>query len=153
MKKIESFQVNHDTLTPGMYVSRIDMGDIITYDLRFKAPNIDDFLDVKAMHTAEHLFATYCRSSELSSKVIYFGPMGCLTGYYLILKGAEHKDAIKLVQEASKFISNYEGEIPGNTKVECGNYLSHDLQGAKEDCAKYSKVIENWTEDDLEYKA
>ncbi len=151
MKKIESFQVNHDTLVPGIYVSRIDCGDIVTYDLRFKLPNADDFLDVKAMHTSEHLFATYCRSSEISDKVIYFGPMGCLTGYYLILKGAEHADAIKLVQDATKFISEYDGEIPGNTRIECGNYLAHDLAGAKQDCAKYYEAIKVWDEDMLVY--
>ncbi len=153
MKKIESFQVNHDVLEPGMYVSRIDMGDIVTYDLRYKKPNVDDFLDVRAMHTTEHLFATFCRSSKISDRVIYFGPMGCLTGYYLILKGVSHEDAMELVKQGAKFISEYEGEIPGNTSVECGNYLSHDMETAKSDCAKYYAAIKDITVQDLEYKS
>ena len=98
MEKIASFAIDHDVLVPGLYVSRVDMGDIITYDLRFKRPNDGHPLDAAAAHTVEHIFATYLRSSEIRDKVVYFGPMGCLTGFYMILKGATHGEAIKAVK-------------------------------------------------------
>jgi len=152
MEKIASFQIDHDLLEPGIYLSRIDMGDIFTYDLRFKFPNAGDFLAPAAAHTVEHIFATYVRSSAIGDKVVYFGPMGCLTGFYLVLKGATHADAIAVIKEGMAFAAAYEGEIPGNKKEECGNYLMHDLEGAKKEAAAYVKAIEGWTEDMLAYK-
>lgn len=152
MEKIASFQIDHDLLEPGIYLSRIDMGDIFTYDLRFKFPNAGDFLAPAAAHTVEHIFATYVRSSAIGDKVVYFGPMGCLTGFYLVLKGATHADAIAVIKEGMAFAAAYEGEIPGNKKEECGNYLMHDLEGAKKEAAAYVKAIEDWTEDMLAYK-
>jgi len=128
------------------------MGDIFTYDLRFKFPNAGDFLAPAAAHTVEHIFATYVRSSAIGDKVVYFGPMGCLTGFYLVLKGATHADAIAVIKEGMAFAAAYEGEIPGNKKEECGNYLMHDLEGAKKEAAAYVKAIEGWTEDMLAYK-
>ena len=152
MQKIASFQINHDTLEKGMYVSRID-GDIITYDIRMKLPNGGDYLTPDGMHTFEHLFATYARNSLFKEGVIYVGPMGCRTGFYLLLRDSVSKaDAIKLVQESMTFIAKYEGEIPGSKKEECGNYLAHDLSDAKVWAADMEKVLSNWTEKDLAYK-
>lgn len=151
MQKIASFQVNHDTLLPGIYVSRVDFDDIVTYDLRVKTPNAGDYLDVRAMHTTEHLFATYIRNSALGSQVVYFGPMGCLTGYYLILKGVSHAAALEEIKRAFAFIADYMGEIPGSAKAECGNYLSHDLPAAKADARAFCEVIQDWTERNIWY--
>lgn len=152
MQKIASFQINHDTLEKGMYVSRID-GDIITYDIRMKLPNGGDYLTPDGMHTFEHLFATYARNSLFKEGVIYVGPMGCRTGFYLLLRDSVSKaDAIKLVQESMAFIAKYEGKIPGSKKEECGNYLAHDLSDAKVWAADMEKVLSNWTEKDLAYK-
>ena len=152
MKKIASFTVNHDTLTEGMYISRID-GDVITYDIRMKKPNGGDYLANGAMHTFEHLFATFARNTEFADKVIYVGPMGCRTGFYLLLRDSvSFEDAIRLVRDSFAFIADYEGEIPGTKKAECGNYLEHDLEGAKANARDIVKVLENWTTDMLKYK-
>ena len=152
MRKIASFTVNHDVLEKGMYVSRID-GDVITYDIRMKIPNGGEYLDMSSAHTLEHLFATFARNSEFSGEVIYVGPMGCRTGFYLLLRDAvSKKDGIRLVKEAMEFISTYEGEIPGNTKRECGNYLDHNLVGAREIAKDMALVLKDWEEKDLTYK-
>lgn len=152
MKNIASFTVNHDTLDRGMYVSRID-GDVITYDIRMKKPNGGDYLNMSAAHTIEHLFATYARNSRFSSDVIYVGPMGCRTGFYLLLRDKiNYKDAIALVVESMQFIQDFVGEIPGNKREECGNYLDHDLQGAKEVARQTYQVLKDWQEKDLQYK-
>lgn len=152
MKKIASFTVNHDILEKGMYVSRID-GDIITYDIRMKKPNGGDYLENAAMHTFEHLFATFARNTEYSDNVIYVGPMGCRTGFYLLLRDAIDKTtALKLVVDAFAFIADFNGEIPGTQKWECGNYLEHDLCGAKAIAEDMVKVLENWSEELMQYK-
>jgi len=152
MKKIASFTVNHDTLEKGMYISRID-GDIITYDIRMKKPNGGDYLCMSAAHTLEHLFATYARNSALSEHVIYVGPMGCRTGFYFLVRdGMTHTQAIALVKESMAFARDFVGEIPGNKKEECGNYLDHDLDGAKLLGEEMYNVLKNWTEADLQYK-
>ena len=151
MEKIKSFQIDHNTLMPGLYTSRVD-GDITTYDLRFIRPNTPPFLSTPSMHTIEHLVATYVRSSELSDQVVYFGPMGCRTGFYLILREAVSKQqAIDLVKAAFAFAADFEGEIPGAKQIECGNYLDHDLAGAKEEAAAYVRVLEHVTVDTLTY--
>ena len=151
MKKIASFTVNHDTLTKGMYVSRID-GDVITYDIRMKLPNGGDYLQNGAMHTFEHLFATYARNTEFADKVIYVGPMGCRTGFYLLLRDSvSSAEAIDLVKNSLVFIAAFEGEIPGTRKEECGNYLDHDLQGAKEVARDMIEVLKDWTAEKLAY--
>ena len=151
MKRITSFTVNHDLLDKGMYLSRVD-GDIVTYDIRMKKPNGGDYLEMPAAHTLEHLFATYARNSEGGEQVIYVGPMGCRTGFYLLVRDAlSHTQAIQMVREAMAFIAGYEGEIPGNSRVECGNYLEHDLAGAKALGAEMAKVLATWQEKDLEY--
>ena len=152
MKKIASFTINHDTLEKGMYISRID-GDVVTYDIRMKKPNGGDYFQMNAAHTLEHLFATYARNSQYGNKIVYVGPMGCRTGFYLLTRSAlSHKDAITLVQESMAFARDYEGEIPGSKKEECGNYLEHDLAGAKALGKEMAAVLENWTEKDLIYK-
>lgn len=151
MDKIASFQVNHDLLEKGMYVSRID-GDAVTYDIRMKKPNAGDYLPTAAAHTFEHLFATYARNSAWAESVLYVGPMGCRTGFYLILRdNVSRADAIKLVQEAFAYVTVFTGEIPGATRQECGNYREHDLAGAKAVAADMLKVLANWTPDKMVY--
>ena len=153
MKKIASFTVNHDVLKKGMYISRID-GDIVTYDVRMKKPNNNDFLENAAMHTFEHLFATYARNTKYADNIIYVGPMGCRTGFYLLVRDSmSHSEAIQLVQESMAFIRDFEGEIPGNKKEECGNYLDHDLNGAKALGADMVAALTDWKEENLIYKA
>ena len=153
LRKIASFTINHDLLMPGMYVSRVD-GDCVTYDLRLKTPNAGDYLAVPAMHTLEHLVATFVRSSDWSDQVIYFGPMGCRTGCYLIMRDAvSREDALTLVKDAFAFAADYQGEIPGTNRIECGNYLEHNLPGAREEAARYVQVLENCTVDTMVYPA
>lgn len=152
MEKIASFTVNHDTLEKGMYISRID-GDVVTYDIRMKKPNGGDYLNMSAAHTLEHLFATYARNSALGEQVIYVGPMGCRTGFYFLTRATvTHEQAIALVRESMAFARDFEGEIPGNKKEECGNYLDHDLAGAKAIGGEMYEVLKNWQEKDLTYK-
>jgi S-ribosylhomocysteine lyase len=152
MEKIASFQINHDTLKKGMYISRVD-GDIITYDIRMKLPNGGDYFDMSSAHTFEHLFATFARNSKWKEHVIYVGPMGCRTGFYLLLReSVSKKDAICLVQESMEFIAKFQGEIPGSKKEECGNYLAHDLEGARALAIDMRIALENWTEEKLQYE-
>lgn len=152
MKKIASFTVNHDKLKKGIYISRID-GDVITYDVRCKIPNGGDYLDCPAMHTFEHLFATYARNSEFEKSVIYVGPMGCRTGFYLLLRDdVSYENAIKLTYEAFKFTVEFEGVIPGSSKKECGNYLEHDLEGAKAVARDMMTVLEGYTTEMMVYE-
>lgn len=150
LKKIASFEMNHLTLKPGMYTSRVD-GDIVTYDIRMCRPNGGVYLSNASMHTIEHLFATYARSSELGSKIIYVGPMGCRTGFYLLVRDMAPQDAISLVQGAYSFIAAYEGEIPGAKEVECGNYREHDLAAAKRDVLPMTEILSNYTPEMLAY--
>ena len=152
MKKIASFTVNHDVLEKGMYISRID-GDVVTYDVRMKKPNAGDYFNMSAAHTLEHLFATYARNSAYGDKVVYVGPMGCRTGFYLLVRDEiNHAQAIALVKESMEFVRDFDGEIPGNTAVECGNYLDHDLAGAKLLGREMSEVLRLWQPQDLQYK-
>lgn len=152
MKTIASFQVNHDLLDKGMYISRID-GDVVTYDIRMKKPNGGDYLSNASLHTFEHLFATYARNSELSDEVVYVGPMGCRTGFYILIRDSvPYVQAIELVKSSFEYILNFNGEIPGSSRQECGNYREHDLQGAKETAADMLKVLEGWKITDLSYK-
>ncbi len=151
MEKIASFTINHDTLTEGIYISRLD-GDITTYDLRFIRPNTPPFLEQKALHTIEHLFATFLRNSAFSQNIVYFGPMGCRTGFYLLVRDLPNLDAINLIKEVLSLSIDFEGEIPGSSKIECGNYKEHDLDGAKEALRKYQEAVKDWTIYDLQYK-
>ena len=151
MKTIKSFQIDHTILPPGMYVSRVD-GDCVTYDLRFKRPNKEPVMTTGAMHTLEHLIATYARSSKYEDSVIYFGPMGCRTGFYLILRDSVSKaDAIALVKDALAFCAAFDDAIPGASERECGNWRDHDLPGAREEAAAMRSALDGWTEDRLVY--
>ncbi len=151
MEKIESFKINHDTLQKGMYISRID-GDIVTYDIRMKRPNMNDFLSNGAMHTFEHLFATYARNTEFQDKIVYIGPMGCRTGFYFLVRDSiTHTQALNILKESLAFIKDFEGKIPGTNKAECGNYLEHDLDGAKAIAVDMLEVLKDWNEDKMYY--
>ncbi len=152
MKKIASFTVDHDKVGKGMYISRID-GDVITYDVRMKIPNGGDYLPYAAAHTIEHLFATFARNSGVADKVIYVGPMGCRTGFYFLTRSSvSGSEAISVVRDSMNFIANFSGEIPGVSRKECGNYLEHDLNSAKEIAADMAKVLKDWKEENLTYK-
>lgn len=150
MEKIASFCVDHTKLKPGIYLSRQD-GDVDTWDIRMKLPNAGDYLAVPALHTIEHLFATFARNSEVKEHVIYVGPMGCRTGFYLLTRGLAPEAVIRLVQQSYAFIADFEGAIPGASEVECGNYREQDLAGAKAEARTYLPVIENWTPEQMEY--
>lgn len=151
MKKIASFTVDHDKLEKGMYVSRID-GDVVTYDIRMKKPNMGDYLSNGAMHTFEHLFATYARNSVYAPHVIYVGPMGCRTGFYLLLRDQMSRaDALQLVRDSFAFIRDFEGEIPGSHRNECGNYQEHDLEGAKAVAADMLEVLHSYSPEQMDY--
>ena len=151
MNRITSFTVDHDLLTEGIYVSRID-GDITTYDMRTRVPNSGDYMDTTTAHTVEHMFATFVRNSEISDDVIYFGPMGCRTGFYFLTRDSvSHAQAVKLTKDAFDFIKDFSGEIPGASEIECGNYKDHDLDGAKNEAALMAKVLEDWDESKLNY--
>jgi S-ribosylhomocysteine lyase len=152
MKKIASFTVNHDVLEKGMYISRID-GDVVTYDVRMKKPNGGDYFEMSAAHTLEHLFATYARNSSWGDKVVYVGPMGCRTGFYLLTRdNMTGEQAISLVKSAYAFIAEFDGVIPGLSEIECGNYLEHDLNSAKKDVLPLLERLENYTEEMLNYE-
>lgn len=151
MEKIASFTINHDTLQKGMYVSRID-GDVITYDIRMKIPNKGDYLSTRGAHTIEHLFATYARNSYLTDRVIYVGPMGCRTGFYLLLRDSvTKKEAMDLVRDSMRFIASFEGEIPGAKRRECGNYLDNDLDEAKKVALDMLDVLKDMGPEDMIY--
>lgn len=157
MKKIPSFTVNHLTLQPGIYVSRQDaVGDeiVTTFDIRMKAPNRDPVLHANAIHTIEHLAATFLRNhAEWADRIIYWGPMGCLTGNYLIMKGDLcSADIVPLMRDTFSFIASYEGDIPGATERDCGNWTLHNLAQARKDAAAYlNEVLIPITPDNLNY--
>ena len=151
MKKIASFTIDHTILLKGMYLSRTDK-NTITYDIRCRKPNIEEVMNNGAIHTLEHLFATFVRNSKFSDEIIYFGPMGCRTGFYFITSDSlSKKDAIELTKEALSFCASFEGEVPGVSAEECGNYRDHNLPLAKEEAADMVKVLESWSEEKLIY--
>lgn len=150
INKIASFTVDHDLLTEGIYVSRID-GDITTYDLRTRIPNGGDYMDNLTMHSVEHMFATYVRASEIGDRVIYFGPMGCQTGFYLLVRDAENGEVLENVKDVLSKIIHHDGEMFGAVKRECGNYLNLDLASAKRECERYLAIL-NSKENDFLYK-
>ena len=156
MEKITSFTIDHLKLIPGVYVSRIDYVErhpITTFDLRMTSPNDEPVMNTAEMHTIEHLAATFLRNhTEFGAKTIYFGPMGCRTGFYFLVRDMKPEDAIALIQRIMTDIANYEGEIPGNTAVECGNYLEHDLEDAKNQAKEFLPYIANWTVEQLKYE-
>jgi len=148
--KISSFTVDHDLLTEGIYVSRID-GDVTTYDLRTRVPNAGDYMDNLTMHSLEHMFATFVRSSEIGDRVIYFGPMGCQTGFYLLVRDADNDEVLTVVKLVLERIINHTGEMFGAVRRECGNYKNLDLDAAKREAARYLAVLSSATPD-FKYK-
>ena len=152
MEKIASFQVDHTKLLPGMYLSRRD-GEVTTFDLRFKKPNIGDLLTNAEMHSVEHVIATLLRNSHAKDAVIYFGPMGCQTGFYFLFDSRKLTDgeAVDLVKEVFAAGAAWEGPMPGKSAVECGNYVNLDTALARAQCAYYSDVIRDWTAEKLSY--
>lgn len=148
MNKIESFKIDHLSLFPGLYLSRKDAKNgvtVSTFDLRITAPNREPVIDVPALHTIEHLGATFLRNSERKEDIVYFGPMGCRTGCYLLMFGdLSPADVLPLVLDMCDFILNFEGEIPGARPEECGNFSEQNLPMAKYYTAKYKdELIKN----------
>ena len=140
MEKIASFTVNHDKITEGIYISRID-NDITTYDMRMRKPNMGDYIDNLTMHSLEHMFATYVRNSEKSDKIIYFGPMGCQTGFYLLVRDESNENVLALVKDVLNKIISHIGEIFGNTREECGNYRNLNLEAAQIEAKRYLNIL------------
>lgn len=157
MDKIPSFTINHEKLLPGIYVSRKDnLGNevITTFDIRMKAPNREPALHPGALHTIEHLAATYLRNDpEWKDKIVYWGPMGCLTGNYLLLKGdLESHDIVELMKRTFRFVADFDGKIPGAAPKDCGNWLLHDLPMARWESRKYlEETLEHLTKERLNY--
>lgn len=145
MNKIESFKINHLNLESGLYVSRRDTKNgctVTTFDLRITRPNREPVIDVPALHTIEHLCATYLRNSAEKENIVYFGPMGCRTGCYLVMFGdLKSEDVYSLVLDMCDFVLNFEGEIPGATPIECGNYSEQNLAMAKFYISKYKNAL------------
>ena len=150
INKISSFTVDHDLLTEGIYVSRID-GDVTTYDLRTRVPNAGDYMDNLTMHSVEHMFATYVRASAIGERVIYFGPMGCQTGFYLLVRDAENARVLEIVKDVLSKIVSHEGEMFGAVRRECGNYKNLGLSAAKRECERYLAILQS-KENDFLYK-
>lgn len=148
-KRIASFSVDHDYIIPGIYVSRID-SDVTTYDLRTRTPNSNDYIDDVTMHSVEHMLATFLRSSEIADNVIYFGPMGCRTGFYLLVRNETHEKVLSAVKKALEDTIAHEGEVFGASRKECGNYLCLSLDSAKSECKKYLDIL-NSREHTFEY--
>ena len=138
--RIASFSVDHDLIEEGIYVSRID-GDIVTYDLRTRKPNAGDYMDNLTMHSVEHMIATFIRGGAIGGDVIYFGPMGCQTGFYLLVKGRENGEVLMALKDALRSTLKAD-EMFGGKREECGNYKNLDLASAKAECERYLRVID-----------
>ena len=148
--RIASFTVDHDKIDEGIYVSRID-GDIVTYDLRTRRPNMGDYMDNITMHSVEHMIATYIRSSAIGTDVVYFGPMGCQTGFYLLVRGRENGEVLSALIDSLEKTVSHTGEMFGGTRVECGNYKNLSLDAAKAECKRYLGVLTS-RENDFKYR-
>ena len=159
MEKILSFTIDHNRLLRGIYVSRKDKvgGDTVTtFDIRMKEPNREPALHPGALHTIEHLAATYLRNdSEWKDSIVYWGPMGCLTGNYLLMKGdLQPADIVELMKRTFAFVAAFEGDVPGAAPQDCGNWLLHDLPMARWEARKYlEEVLENIREENMNYPA
>lgn len=141
IERITSFSVDHDRLTPGIYISRVD-GDITTYDLRTRKPNAGSFMDTCTAHSVEHMFATYIRNSAMAEHVIYFGPMGCRTGFYLLVRSASNQEVLDAVLDSLRHIIAHDGEMFGQSEIECGNFRELSLESAKAEASRYLAVLE-----------
>lgn len=152
MKNIASFNVDHTCLVPGIYLSRRD-GDVVTFDLRFKKPNTGDLLSNAELHSVEHIIATFLRNSTRQESVIYFGPMGCQTGFYFLFdsKTLAISDAITLLQDVFSQAALYHGPMPGQSARECGNYINLDGELSRICCSYFSQIIQSWDESKLVY--
>ena len=155
MDKITSFTINHLKLLPGIYVSRKDTAGghtVTTFDLRMTRPNYEPVINTAEIHTIEHLGATFLRNHrDYGSRVLYFGPMGCRTGFYLLTRGLTPAQALELTVDSFRFMAAFEGDIPGASEVECGNYRDMDLPAAKAEAAAMLPVLEALTADQLHY--
>lgn len=150
MKPIQSFTVDHTKLRPGLYISRVD-GDATTFDLRCRKPNEGDYLSNLAMHSVEHLFATVIRNGPYAHKVLYFGPMGCQTGFYLITCDLAPDTVKEEILRVLEEILAYDGEMPGGSEKECGNYRNLSLEEGKKECARYLAILRE-REIDFQYE-
>ncbi len=150
MKRIASFGIDHTRLQRGMYLSRED-GDVLTWDIRMKEPNRGDYLSQGALHTLEHLFATWARNSRYGAGVIYIGPMGCRTGMYFLTRGLTPEEALDCVRESYRFMASFEGAVPGATEAECGNWKEHDPEGCRREAQAFLPVLEGLRAEDLHY--
>ncbi len=150
MKRIASFSVDHDKIRPGMYISRID-GDITSFDLRTRTPNAGDYMDPITMHSVEHMLATLLRNGEIGESVIYFGPMGCRTGFYLLTRDLAPETVLGALKNALAATISHTGEVFGATRKECGNYKELDINAAKRECAAYLEVL-NTHKGDFSYE-
>ena len=146
MKKIASFSVDHDKIRPGIYISRID-GDITSFDLRTRTPNAGEYMDNVTMHSVEHMLATLLRNGEIGPQVIYFGPMGCRTGFYLLTRDLAPNTVLEALKKALAATVAHEGEVFGASAKECGNYMELDIGTAKRECAAYLEVLKNYKGD------
>lgn len=155
MKRIASFSIDHDRLLPGIYLSRVDtIGNetVSTFDLRMKRPNTEPAINTAALHTIEHLAATWLRNSAFQDEILYFGPMGCRTGNYLLLKGEKTPQSIApMVIGAFQFIVDFHGPIPGARSEECGNFLDHNLAMAQYESKRYLEVLNHLQPENLIY--
>ena len=151
IQKIKSFEVDHTRLLPGMYISRVD-GDVTTFDLRTRRPNAGEYMDNPTMHTFEHLFATYIRNSAIGSSVLYFGPMGCQTGFYLLTRALDPQAVYREVLAVLEKIIAHEGAVFGASEVECGNYRNLTLPAAKTEAKRYLDVLTARGETDFSYE-
>ena len=145
IQRITSFTVDHDKITEGIYVSRID-GDVVTYDLRTRIPNAGDYMDNLTMHSLEHMFATYVRNSEIGDRVIYFGPMGCRTGFYLLVRELPNERVLEIVKNVLAKIAAHDGEMFGASQKECGNYRELSLDAAKIEATRYLEKLNSRTQ-------
>lgn len=152
MERIASFTVDHNVLVPGLYYSRRD-GSVVTFDLRFKKPNTGDLLTNAEMHSIEHIIATLLRNSPARDAVVYFGPMGCQTGFYFLFDNdlVTVEDAVELIKTVFADAAVYDGEMPGKSATECGNYVNLDIDLAREQCKFYADLIADWTVEKLAY--
>ena len=152
MEPIASFQVDHRTLNPGLYLSRRD-GSVITFDLRFKKPNTGDLLTNAQLHSVEHIIATLLRNSPQKDAVVYFGPMGCQTGFYFLFDGDRLSlaGAVELLREVFAAGAAWQGDMPGQSEAECGNYRNLSVELARAQCGYYAGLIAHWDVEQLAY--
>ena len=140
LTRIASFTVDHDLIEEGIYISRVD-GDVTTYDMRTRRPNMGDYMDNLTMHSLEHMFATYVRNSEISDKVIYFGPMGCQTGFYLLVRSTPCEKVLEIVLDVLNKIIAHNGDMPGASRTECGNFRNLSVNAARVEAKRYLSLL------------